>query len=394
MLLTATCGTWSAVMTSPGDYNNFVVSRFFSGFFGSVGITLGGGTIIDIFFLHQRGKTFMFYLASLSVGTAISPAISGYIIGHVPWPVQIWWTVGIEGLIAVLTLLFLQETGYPRSKEEKIGLRPQSWFKNRIATFLPGHRVLVQVQGNRPRGQALSPFIIGVCPTVFLTGLILMVDNGWLIAESTLLAVFLQSPVNAGGYGFTPSQNASFNFAQLTGIFCAIAYGFFVSDRIPLWICKRYGGGIWKMEYRLYPALPPAAIGLPVALGLFGASLQYHLPIVLLGFASFLINMSVNALTGVVTNYAVECFTGFAAETTTILSFYRLVLGVTVPFFIVPWRDSIGIGWVFGMMAFLTVLISGVIVLLIWRGPEIRRISFRRYRKSEEGAALVQTEGP
>ena len=47
---------WAAQMTSPNDYNSFVASRLFAGIFGSVATILGSGYIMDIFFLHQRGK--------------------------------------------------------------------------------------------------------------------------------------------------------------------------------------------------------------------------------------------------------------------------------------------------------------------------------------------------
>ena len=47
---------WAAQMTSHNNYNSFVASRLFAGMFGSVATILGSGYIMDIFFLHQRGK--------------------------------------------------------------------------------------------------------------------------------------------------------------------------------------------------------------------------------------------------------------------------------------------------------------------------------------------------
>lgn len=372
-------------MTGEEDYNNFVVSRFFASLFGSVGTTLGGGIIIDIFFLHQRGKTFMIYLAILNLGTAVGPTLSGYIITTAPWPVQIWWTVAVQGVVVLLTFFFLQDTGYPRSSEEKLGERPTSWLADRRATLLPGNRIMIQT--NRPAMSPWSSIIIGVCPITLLAGLILTVDFGWLVAQNTLLSVFLQSPVEEGGYNFTPSQNASFQFSQWVGIFTAIAYGYFVNDRLPLWICKRRGS-IWRPEYRLYPSLVPAIVGLPVALGLFGACLQHRLHYMVLALASYLTVVMGNGLTPVVTSYVVESFTGFAAETTTILNFYRLLLGLLVPFFVRPWENTVSPGWLFGMMAIFSLICSSIIPLFIWRGPAIRQLSFSRFKSADEGVDL------
>jgi len=47
---------WAARMTGPNHYISFVVSRLFAGLFGSVATILGSGCIMDVFFLHQRGK--------------------------------------------------------------------------------------------------------------------------------------------------------------------------------------------------------------------------------------------------------------------------------------------------------------------------------------------------
>ena len=390
MLLTAICGTWSAVMTSPSDYENFVVSRFFAGLFGSVATAFGAGTIVDIFFLHQRGKAFMFYLAALNLGTALGPTVSGYIVTRVPWPVQIWWTVGVEAAIAMLAFLFLEETGWPRDNEEQgeVPHKPRSWVRNRKDTFFPGHRILHDKTARR-RTSPFTSILIGICPLSLLSGLLLTVDFGWLIAQHTLLAVFLQNPLEEGGYNFSPSQNASFSFAAWVGIVAAITYGYFVNDRLPLWVCRRYGTGVWKLEYRLYPAALPAIVGLPVALGLFGATLQYHLHFMWLALATFLLNLTVNALTSAITNYVSENFRDFAAETTSILTFYRLFLGILVPFFIDAWEERVGVGWVFGMMAIFSFVSSMILVGFILKGPAIRTMSLSRFQRSEEGVMLT-----
>ena len=50
---------WASQMTSASDYNGFIVSRFFGAFFGSVAGVLGPRILVDLFFLHQRGISFL-----------------------------------------------------------------------------------------------------------------------------------------------------------------------------------------------------------------------------------------------------------------------------------------------------------------------------------------------
>lgn len=52
------CSVWSALVTGPHDYVAYALSRWVGGMFGSAGTVVGGGTILELFFLHQRGWAF------------------------------------------------------------------------------------------------------------------------------------------------------------------------------------------------------------------------------------------------------------------------------------------------------------------------------------------------
>lgn len=161
-------------------------------------------------------------------------------------------------------------------------------------------------------------------------------------------SVFVLTPVEEGGYGFSPLGYANLTLAQWLGVVIAEAYGLSCNDKIPLWRCRR-NGGIWKPEYRLFPLLLPPMILLPTALGIFGAALQYHLHYMVLAFAVCVINITETALVPVMINYMNECFTGHAQEITTAMNFYRTILGLTVPFYVEYWTEAVGDGWTFGM---------------------------------------------
>lgn len=100
------CQIWAASMTDSGDYHAFIISRLFAGLFGGSTTILGSGTIMDIFFLYQRGRAFACYELSLLLGVISGPTIGGFIVQDNSWTVTFWWTIAPVGGAAILLLIF------------------------------------------------------------------------------------------------------------------------------------------------------------------------------------------------------------------------------------------------------------------------------------------------
>jgi MFS family permease len=375
-------------MTGQNQYIPFVISRLLAGIFSTTSLTLGAGILLDIFFLHQRGKAFAFYTITALLGPLIGPITSGFIAENANWTVQFWWCVGAMALVAVLVFLFLEDTTYDRNNSAS-NISPRAFAANRIATFFPGNKVIQQAK----RTSFLAMYKIALCPVTILAGCALLVTFGWAVGVNTTLAVFLQTPEVAGGYGFTPSQNAWFVFTQVVSFIVAELYGYLLNDRLALWICKRRGGA-WKPEYRLYPVLIPPMIALPVGLILFGVALQYHLHYMVLATGLFLATFADMVVVPIVNNYLAENFRDYAVETFTIMWVYRLTLGIALPFFIIEWVQLNGSGWVFGTMAILSTLGMSLLLILAWKGHEIRKYSFQSLVGTEEGEKIVEDAPP
>ena len=129
-------------MVHSNQYNALVVSRLFAGILGSVPSILGAGAISDLFYLHERGRAFLIFSLSFLLGTVAGPTFGGFIVEHVDWPVEFWWTVGLQALALVLVLLFLEETGFNRDGGSEYPARPSSFMANRTATFFLGTEVV------------------------------------------------------------------------------------------------------------------------------------------------------------------------------------------------------------------------------------------------------------
>ena len=227
----------------------------------------------------------------------------------------------------------------------------------------------------------MSPVKIFFSPVTILAGLFDMINFGWGVVQNTVLPLYLQKPAVAGGYGFTPQQNAFFQFDLWLATILGQVFNYALNDRIPLRIAAKRADGVWKPEYRLYTIWFPAIITMPIGLGLFGASLQYHLHYMVIALGAFLVNFSAVAAVPAPLNYLVETFQQNPQEVGTALNFWRLILGLTTPFFITQWQERVGVGWVFGMAAFFSIFGFSLILLLMWKGPMIRQMSLQLQRK-------------
>lgn len=315
--------------------------------------------------------------------------MSGYIVEYTDWPVQFWYNVGLEGFVALLCVAFLDEPGWTRSQNEIYPKLPEGFIARKAAIYLGTRRVTPRMTRSEFLRRWVAPFQVAISPTALLVGLAIMLSFSWAVGVGAVLSIFLQTPVEAGGYGFSPQQNAAFAFTIWVSVLCAQAYGHLMNDRLPLWFCKRRDGE-WHPEYRLYPLYIPILIIAPVGLGLFGAAMKYHLHYMVLAFACFLINFADVIVVSPCNNYVVESIgVAAATEAATALNFYRLILGTLLPLFVFPWIARVGVNWAFGTMAFLTVSAFGIFLCLMIWGRTLRKYDLGNAEK-EDGIQIVR----
>ena len=103
---------------------------------------LGPCYIVELFFLHARGRVFTILHLALNFGSSAGPTFSGFIAADTNWPIEYWWTVGLLGATIIFVFVFLEETTFDRSISAVNIDAPKSFFSNRVATFFPGNRVV------------------------------------------------------------------------------------------------------------------------------------------------------------------------------------------------------------------------------------------------------------
>ncbi|KAM0804772.1 putative polyamine transporter [Usnea florida] len=380
---------WAPLMTGPNDYIPFVISRLLAGICGSVPPILAAGLIMDIYFLHQRGRAFTVLEVSLHAGSIAAPVFGGFIANAKPWRDVYWWLLGIIAVSIPLVFLFLEETSFQRDKaSEPFPPRPKFFVTNRIATFFPGTAVVPRTTFAHVARRYITPFKISLSPVTIIVGFFVGCVYGFAVGLAIVVSIFLQSPVSDGGYGFTPNDNAEFNFSQWAGLLMCQICGMLLNDRVPLWISRRRGGA-WHLEYRLYPILLIAAAS-PIGFGIFGAGIQYHLHFMILALGTFLVVFGACYSTPISINYIIECFNTIPLEVAVIMHVYRQILALALPFFLFSWKGVVSAGWLFGMMAFFCIFATLLLGVVMWKGPALRRWNFGN-DATEEGVKIVSS---
>lgn len=103
---------------------------------------LGPQYLVDLVFLHQRGRAFTVLHLALNFGASAGPTFSGFIAAHHYWPVEYWWSVALLGVTAILVFCFLEETGFDRRDGAINIIVPRNFVNNRVYTFIPGSKVV------------------------------------------------------------------------------------------------------------------------------------------------------------------------------------------------------------------------------------------------------------
>lgn len=136
------CQIWAPMMTGHDQYTPYLVSRYFSAFFGVTVSVLGPRYLVDMFFLHQRGRAFTILHLALNFGASAGPTFAGFVAANAYWPVEYWWSVALTAFTIIIVFVFLEETGYDRSEDAVNRTKPDSWIKDRVETFFPGNKVV------------------------------------------------------------------------------------------------------------------------------------------------------------------------------------------------------------------------------------------------------------
>ena len=148
---------FASLLTNKGDFNLLVISRGLAGFFGTVIGVLGPRCLIDMFFLHQRGRAFTIFHFFFDLGNTAGPSICAFIThpsGDWRWAFR--WCIILDGVAFLIYFALMDDTTWDRTPGAVNPERPKGWVASRIATFVPGTQIT--------RKLTFREFVSFLCP--------------------------------------------------------------------------------------------------------------------------------------------------------------------------------------------------------------------------------------
>ena len=347
-----------AVSSSLGMLIGF---RFLAGFVGSTVISIGGGTVADLFEQEDRGKAMSMWSLGPLVGPVVGPVAGGFLSQARGWRWTFWLCAILGGAIMVPFLILNRETYAPTLLEQKTRrLRKETGnlsLRSRMDTGLTPTAAFKRAIVRPMKLLALSP----IC--LFLA-LFVAVVYGYLYLLYTTITEVFQSK-----YGWsTGIAGLSFlgiGIGNFAGVFI-FAVG---SDRS---LKKKIAKGITIRPEDRLPLLVPAGFLVPVGFFIYGWAVQYKVFWFVPLFGTFWVGLALMCIFMPVQTYLVDAFTLYASSALAANTLLRSVVGAILPLAGQPMYKNLGLGWGNSLLGFIALAMIPIPIVLLRYGERIR----------------------
>ncbi|GAD92986.1 conserved hypothetical protein [Paecilomyces variotii No. 5] len=349
----------SAVGKSIGSV---LTCRFFAGLFGSPALSVGGGTIADIWPPSRRGPATYLFVAAPFLGPCLAPVVGGFLVERMGWR----WLEWVSVFLGVGTCVFA--LGMRETYKEVI-LRHHSEKKpgsvKPVRHYLSTLRNWMALTMLRPMKMLVSEPIV----------LFLSLYVGFNFA--VLYAFFASIPlVFAKTYNFSDSKIGLTFVALGIGVFLATLTSI-LCDKLIYQPKARRALSIGHVsslppENRLYPAVMGS---LGTVVGLFWFAWTARSSVFWLSPVAALIpfnwgNLCIFSTTIV---YIIDCYgPQYGASALSANAFTRYVLAAAFPLFTDQMYNSLTIPWATSLLGFVAVAMVPIPWILLAFGPKIR----------------------
>ncbi|KAB8278378.1 major facilitator superfamily domain-containing protein [Aspergillus minisclerotigenes] len=334
-----------------------IVFRFFAGATGSAPLTIGGGTVADLFPMHQRGLALSFVTLGQAVAPAIGPVAGGFLTQNLGWRWVFWLLTIVNGTITICQILFTRET-YAMTILNRKAKRLRKTTVHSSVTHRSVNLAIYFYSLVRPcKLLLLSPIslIVALCCAVIYGILYVLVTTFSPVFQDTY-----HFSIGISGLGYL-----GLGIGNLVGLWIFSM----TSDRYMVAQANRFGSA--KPEHRL----PMMILSGPViAAGLFWygwsvqARIHWMMPIVgsgIVGLGNMFFFMPM-------VSYLVDSFPTYAASAIAANAVLRSIGGAVLPLAGQRMYDTLGFGWGNSILAFMALVFSPLLIAIYRYGEYIR----------------------
>jgi multidrug resistance protein len=363
-----TCFTIFALLQIPAalapNIGFLIAVRSIAGFFGSVGLANGGGTISDMFIPSERAGVFGWYLLGPLLGPTLGPLFGGFIVQRLGWR-WIFWIMTIVCFVNTLAgYFFLRESYAPIILERK-----KREYETDAADY-DGTKYSFEGEDNRPLKQRIAESLKRP-PKILMQPIVLVMAIYQALIFGTTYSIYTNmQPIYSDLYGFETEKVGLLYLGPGLGFLFAV---WFLVPRIDTVYKKLTAKNNEKSkpEFRL-PLANIGSVFIPVSLFWFAWAVEKHAHWFASISGTFFYGIGQVMVLNCTQNYYIDSFEKYAASAIAAGTVFRSLVGGVIPLIAPALFEKLGYGWGISVFGFVSILLAPAPVLFYVYGESIR----------------------
>jgi MFS family permease len=331
-----------------------------------------------MFFLHEHARKVGIWYSIFILSPVCGPLFGNFIYsGLHDWHPIFWLVFAWSTFLLCLIICCGDEPYWNRTVlAEQQPVRSSGQFA-RLSRVLGIWQARTHSYPNHPHlarcySRLLETFLKPVVPMAML---FYAVTFMWTVGINVSSAIILETPREAGGYGFTPKALGFMYFTPVVGIILGEIFGHFFNDALAIRSVKRKQG-VFVPEVRLWTAYIGIFFMIP-GLVIVGQTLHNHWHYVGLIFGWGMAQFGILLISVSIVTYVLDSYSSASGEVSALINLGRVAAGFSVGYFQQAWGKSAGYNVSFGLQA-VVVACAGLVLITIqlfgarlrkWAGP-------------------------
>jgi len=341
-----------------------ITVRSVAGFFGSVGIANGGGTISDMFVPSERAGVFGWYLLGPLLGPTLGPLFGGIIVQRLGWR-WVFWVMTIVCFVNTLAgYLFLRESYAP-----EILKRKKAEYEKEAAS-MEGTKYSYEGEDERPFMQRVAQSLARP-PKIFTQPIVATMAVYQALIFGTTYSIYTNmQPIYQDMYGFDTEKVGLLYLGPGLGFLFAVWFLVPRIDTVYKSLTAKNNGKA-KPEFRL-PLANIGAVFIPISLFWFAWAVEKHAHWFASISGTFFYGIGQVMILNCTQNYFIDSFEQYAASAIAAGAVFRSLVGGIIPLGAPALFGKLGYGWGISVFAFVSLLLAPAPLMFFIVGERIR----------------------